>query len=100
MDTSGNRLGISTGNGGSAGGNATQATSGGRGGDILLQLSHSSTNHIGNIYHIYTHNSTTPTTDTQPNSGIYIFCRYGSFELRIELVARLFPLVIRIHYHV
>ncbi|KAF9505255.1 hypothetical protein BS47DRAFT_562247 [Hydnum rufescens UP504] len=98
METSHHGLYIHTGNGGNTGGNATEVTSGGRGGDVHLVHSHSTTNYVSNIYYISPHNSTTLITDTQPRSGIYIFCRYGPFELRIELVARVFPLVIRINY--
>ncbi|KAF9503458.1 hypothetical protein BS47DRAFT_1356180 [Hydnum rufescens UP504] len=96
MESSNHGLYIRTGDGGGTEGNATEMTIAGRGGDVLL--SHSTTNHVY-IYHVYGHKSNTPIMGTQLSSGIYILCRYGPFELRIGLVARLFPLVIRIYYH-
>ncbi|KAF9505258.1 hypothetical protein BS47DRAFT_1400571 [Hydnum rufescens UP504] len=90
-----------TGNGGSSE-NDTSVSSGGRGGDVLL--SHSSTNNVWNVYHIYGHNVRLPIADAPLGLGIHIFYRHGVLELRsaskIEFVARLlFPFVIRIRHH-
>ncbi|KAF9508897.1 hypothetical protein BS47DRAFT_189336 [Hydnum rufescens UP504] len=88
-----------TGNGGN-GESPMGGASGGRAGDVHLPDSHSTTNNVLNVWHIYTHTVGTPVGEGPPPSGIYICCHFGGLELRIEFVPRLFPFIIRIRHHV
>ncbi|KAF9505248.1 hypothetical protein BS47DRAFT_561778 [Hydnum rufescens UP504] len=74
-------LHIYTGNGGN-GESPTGSANGGRAGDVHLTDSHSTTNNVLNVWHIYNRNVATPVGEGPPPSGIYISCHFGGLELR------------------